>query len=121
MKMLTTKERLQKIFAEPTKIIAEKLYNPECIECHVIGLKYESGFENENSLKELRNVGCEVCHGPRSKHIENVMDNTENKKSEPVAVFKCVSCHTPDHSPGFQTDEAGYRKKNLHKKELKSQ
>ena len=80
-----------------------------------------AGFENENSPKGLRNVGCEVCHGPRSKHIKNAMDNTENpKKSEPIAAFKCISCHTPEHSPGFQADEAGYRKKNLHKREQKA-
>ncbi|MBW8015246.1 MAG: hypothetical protein FVQ82_03595 [Planctomycetes bacterium] len=107
--------------AYQTLVESGDAYDPECIECHVVGLKYESGFENENSPKGLRNVGCEVCHGPRAKHIKNAMDNTENqKKSEPIAAFKCISCHTPEHSPGFQADEAGYRKKNLHNKEQKA-
>ena len=107
--------------AYQTLVDSGDAYDPECIECHVVGLKYDSGFENENSPKELRNVGCEVCHGPRSKHIKNAMDNTENKKkSEPVATFMCISCHTTEHSPGFQADETGYRKKTLHKMEQKS-
>lgn len=97
-------------------------YDPECIECHVIGLKYESGFKNANSPKGLMNVGCEICHGARSKHIENATDNTENVKlSEPIAALECISCHTPEHSPGFQADEAGYRKKIIHGMELKSE
>jgi hypothetical protein len=107
--------------AYQTLVDSGDAYDPECIECHVVGLKYESGFENEKSPKGLRNVGCEVCHGPRSKHIKNATDNTEKpKKSEPIAAFKCISCHTPEHSPGFQADEAGYRKKNLHLMEQKS-
>lgn len=97
-------------------------YDPECIECHVIGLKYESGFKNANSPNRLRNVGCETCHGARSKHIKNATDNTENVKiSEPIAAYDCISCHTPEHSPGFQADEAGYRKKIIHWMEPKSQ
>jgi hypothetical protein len=108
--------------AYQTLVDSGDAYDPECIECHVIGLKYESGFENENSPKWLRDVGCEVCHGPRSKHIKYAMDNTENAKlSEPIAAQMCISCHTPEHSPGFQADEAGYRKKITHWKELKSE
>lgn len=106
--------------AYQTLVDSGDAYDPECIECHVVGLKYDSGFKNENSSKGLRNVGCEVCHGPRSKHIKIAMDNPENvKKSEPVAALECISCHTPAHSPGFQADEAGYRKKNLHIEEQK--
>jgi hypothetical protein len=108
--------------AYQTLVDSGDAYDPECIECHVIGLKLESGFENANSPKGLRNVGCEICHGPRSKHIKNATDNTENlKKSEPIAALKCISCHTPEHSPGFQADEAGYRKKIIHWMEPKSQ
>jgi hypothetical protein len=107
--------------AYQTLVDSQDAYDPECIECHVVGLKYESGFENENSPKGLRNVGCEICHGPRSKHIKIATDNPENlKKSEPIATLKCISCHAPEHSPGFQTDEAGYRKKIIHWTEQKS-
>lgn len=96
-------------------------YDPECIDCHVIGLKFESGFENEKSPKDLRNVGCEVCHGPRSKHIKNPLKDADNhEKAEPIAAFDCISCHSPEHSPGFQSDEVGYRKKNIHWTEPKN-
>ncbi len=107
--------------AYQTLVDSGDAYDPECIECHVIGLRFDSGFENANSPKGLRDVGCEVCHGPRSKHIKIATDNTENvKKSEPIATFMCISCHTPEHSPGFQADEAGYRKKITHWMEPKS-
>jgi len=107
--------------AYQTLVDSGDAYDPECIKCHVVGLEYASGFENKNSPKGLRNVGCEVCHGPRSKHIKEQLDDTENvDKSKPFAALTCISCHSSEHSPGFQADEAGYRKKNAHWKEQKS-
>jgi len=95
-------------------------YDPECIECHVIGLKYESGFKNEKSPKSLRNVGCEICHGPRSEHIKNPKKDADTyENAEPTAAFDCISCHSPEHSPGFQSDEVGYRQKIIHWQEQK--
>ena len=88
-------------------------FDPECIECHVVGMRYEGGFVSENSPEDLRNVGCEVCHGPRSKHIYAVSSDEPNPKpAKPV--FDCGDCHTPEHSPGFQADEAKYREQIRH-------
>jgi hypothetical protein len=44
-------------------------YDPECIECHVTGWAYKTGFTDEMKTKHLRNNGCENCHGPGSEHI----------------------------------------------------
>ena len=88
-------------------------YDPECIVCHVVGLNYETGFVNEKSQHDLRNVGCEVCHGPGSKHMVAItMDEPDNKTSEPKA--QCIDCHTPEHSPGYQEQENEYREKIRH-------
>lgn len=93
-------------------------YDPECIGCHVVGLGIESGFVNEKSDKGLRNVGCEFCHGPRSKHLEQVAaDEKVPSPLDPKAA--CIKCHTPDHSPLFEAQEKEYRKKTVHWKEQK--
>ena len=46
-------------------------YDPECARCHVTGLDYASGFQNETASAHLKDNGCENCHGPASMHIKN--------------------------------------------------
>lgn len=99
--------------AYKTLIEAGSQYDPECIVCHVVGLNYETGFVNENSQYDLRDVGCEVCHGPGSKHMVAItMDEPDNKTSEPKA--QCIDCHTPEHSPDYQEHEDEYCEKIRH-------
>ena len=43
-------------------------FDPECIVCHVVGMRYKSGFVSEQQTSHLKNVGCENCHGPGSEH-----------------------------------------------------
>ncbi len=76
-------------------------YDPECVSCHVIGFGYESGFISPDKTPELRHVGCENCHGPGGGHIENPTDEQYGEVAQDV----CESCHTPDHSPGFDYSE----------------
>jgi hypothetical protein len=90
-------------------------YDPECIKCHVVGLEYETGFVSEKSPKDLRNVGCEVCHGPGSKHMMAILnDKMTEKTSEPKST--CIDCHTPEHSR-YEGHEDEYLKKIVHWKE----
>jgi len=94
-------------------------HDPECIKCHVVGFGYESGFISEASRKSLRNVGCEVCHGPASAHIKAVTTGLgDNGLGEPKA--KCVDCHNPDHSPRYQGREAKFLQKIKHWREPKA-
>jgi hypothetical protein len=51
-------------------------YDPECIACHVVGFNYESGFVSEQETDHLKDVGCENCHGPGSKHISSLLPYT---------------------------------------------
>jgi len=94
-------------------------YDPECVGCHVVGFGYESGFISETSAKDLRNVGCEVCHGPGSDHMKAVTtERVDTGISQPQS--RCIDCHTPDHSPGYQGHEKEKLEKIVHWREQKA-
>jgi len=69
--------------------------DPECVGCHVVGLTTVSGFISKEKTPSLKDVGCESCHGPGSDHI---IKPTVSMKAGPES---CLTCHVPDHSPGF--------------------
>ncbi len=109
---------LKHAHAYKTLVDVGSQYDPQCIECHVVGFAIEFGFVNEKSNKNLRNVGCEFCHGPGSKHTEDVL--SDDILPMPLdAKASCIKCHTPEHSPKFEAQEKEYRKKTMHWKEQK--
>ena len=75
--------------------------DPDCTGCHVVGLSSESGCTSRNGTPTLANVGCESCHGPAAKHVEEPSTRTTAD-----AMQSCKSCHTLEHSPGFSVDKA---------------
>jgi len=87
-------------------------YDPECVVCHSVGMRYESGFGTPEKTPHLKDVGCENCHGPGSEHIETV---GEKRTREPRS--ECVDCHTPDNSADYNGNEAEYFEKNIHWRE----
>ena len=82
-------------------------YDPECIVCHVVGYNYESGFISEEKTPQLKNVGCEYCHGPGSKHYENPYEY--HMTPIPDRIELCKKCHTPEHDGDF----AGHEEEKL--------
>jgi len=86
--------------------------DPECVLCHVVGLKYETGFVGPRQTPELEGVGCENCHGPGSEHVQSV---GEKPLGEPRS--DCTACHTPDNSVGYAGNEAKYFEKIVHWRE----
>jgi hypothetical protein len=47
---------------------SNRQYDPECVVCHTVGFGYVSGYKAEKERINLKNVGCESCHGPGSLH-----------------------------------------------------
>jgi len=89
--------------------------DPECVVCHVVGLKYESGFVSVQETADLKDVGCEICHGPGSEHIKSLGDV---KTAEPKQ--DCDDCHTPDNSAEYAGNEGLYLEKIIHWREQKA-
>jgi len=90
--------------------------DPECVGCHVVGLKYEGGFVSEQETSDLKDVGCEVCHGPGSEHISSLGDvKTRAPRKD------CIDCHTSDNSVNYAGNEAFYFEKIIHWREPKAQ
>ncbi len=87
-------------------------FDPECVVCHAVGLDYESGFISLEKTGDLKDVGCENCHGPGSQHT---MSGGKAKTTEPKSA--CVHCHTPEQSGEYAGNESAFLQKIVHWKE----
>lgn len=90
-------------------------YDPECVVCHVVGMRYQSGFISPDQTPKLKDVGCENCHGPGSEHVLSL---GEKPTGEPKTA--CEDCHTPDNSAHYNGNEAEYFEKIVHWREPNS-
>jgi hypothetical protein len=74
-------------------------FNLECVGCHVTGYDRPGG-STVTHVEKLKDVGCEVCHGPGSRHAADPADKSLIvRKPEPKS---CVSeCHHPPHVENF--------------------
>jgi hypothetical protein len=90
-------------------------FDPECVICHVVGLKYTSGFVSEQETADLKDVGCEICHGPGSEH-----NKTLGKAETAGPKLDCTDCHTPDTSGDYAENEELYFQKIIHWREPKA-
>lgn len=75
-----------------------KEFNLDCVSCHVTGYE-KPGGSTVTFVKNLKDVQCETCHGPGSKHM---------KAPEKVAVpipkpqpDACLQCHHAPHVHEF--------------------
>jgi hypothetical protein len=87
-------------------------YDPECVICHVVGMEHTSGFITASRTPEMKNVGCENCHGPGSEHVQ-----TWGQAATVEPKSACVDCHTPEHSSGYAGHEAEFLQKIVHWRE----
>ncbi|MFO0925433.1 MAG: multiheme c-type cytochrome [Gemmataceae bacterium] len=87
---------------------SNRQFDPECIVCHTIGFGQQSGFVTEARTPQLKNVGCESCHGPASMHVANPNDPEWQKRINPwkylpatsrtAAIDQfCQKCHDIDN------------------------
>ncbi len=94
--------------AVPTLAAVNRDFDPECMECHTVGLRYETGYKSRELTPQLAAVGCEMCHGPGTFHNEY--------PTEPYReIFtNCEQCHNDYHSPEFKEKREEYFEKINH-------
>jgi hypothetical protein len=72
--------------------------DPDCVGCHVVGLKSDKGFRSRQLTPKLANVGCESCHGPAAGHAKA----PRKMRLPKVGAKSCAQCHVPENSPHFE-------------------
>lgn len=83
--------------------------DPDCVNCHVVGLESTRGFRSRSATPQLAGVGCENCHGPGLSHVRN----PSGSKLSRVSARACAGCHNPLNSPNFDFTE--YWRKIVHR------
>ena len=74
-------------------------YDFTCVGCHSVGFRKPGGFCVLTEAGPYRNVGCENCHGPGSRHV---VAPSEVKLDRAATKSTCIdSCHVPEHSDAF--------------------
>lgn len=78
---------------------ANKHFDLTCIGCHTVGYRQPGGFCRISDVAQLKDVGCEMCHGPGSVHAQD-QDASSIKLTTTEAT--CAGyCHVPEHSDTF--------------------
>jgi hypothetical protein len=77
-----------------------KEFNLECVGCHVTGYERPGG-STATYVESLKDVQCEVCHGPGSAHAVDPGDKTKIVGKPNAAI--CLGCHHPPHVEGFDS------------------
>src|SRR5207302_4468661 len=110
--------------AGQSKAWINRMFDPECIACHVTGwdpkrfIRYKSGFTGEQSSPHLVGQQCENCHGPGGRHVELERLFAKNKKiTDELAAWRkfqrlnkktafdlCAKCHDGDNDPKFKSE-----------------
>jgi len=73
-----------------------KEYNLDCVSCHVTGYG-ATGGSTVTHVDKLKDVQCEVCHGPGSFHAAK----PQEARLPIPAGDACVTCHHSPHVEGF--------------------
>ncbi len=76
-----------------------KEFNLDCVSCHVTGYDKPGGSTVTDVVEpNLKDVQCEQCHGPGSKHVQDPYgEPLVSSPGEDV----CVACHHPPHTDLF--------------------
>lgn len=71
----------------------------KCYSCHTTGYGKPGGFTSEEETPELKNAGCEVCHGPGGAHVLTGDTATIRKQ---LSREVCEACHTSERVRAFR-------------------
>ncbi len=83
-------------------VMAPKLTSEElksCYRCHTTGYGKPGGFVSPQQTPQQKNVGCEACHGPGSKHLES--QDPEDIKAK-LEIADCMGCHNQERVGAFR-------------------
>ena len=71
----------------------------KCFECHTTGYGKPGGFRSERETPNLKNAGCETCHGPGGLHVRT--GRAEDIKGSLTAA-DCTNCHNTERIRDFK-------------------
>lgn len=95
-------------WAMPTLVKAKRQFDPECVQCHTVGMNYVGGYLSMEQTPQFAAVGCEACHGPGSQHNEEPFEPYQE-------VFTpCEQCHNSEQSPEFDLHREEFFSKIQH-------
>jgi hypothetical protein len=70
-----------------------------CYACHTTGYGRQGGFISLEQTPELKDAGCEVCHGPGGRHSQTEdPDHVLGK----LTIDICKKCHTEERVSAFR-------------------
>jgi 2',3'-cyclic-nucleotide 2'-phosphodiesterase (5'-nucleotidase family) len=75
-----------------------KEFNLSCVACHVTGYN-QPGGSTVTHVENLKDVGCENCHGAGSQHVQEPAHKGLVARDTNEAT--CTGCHTHEHSDRF--------------------
>ena len=81
-----------------------------CLNCHTTGYGVPSGFTSVKKTRKLRDVTCEGCHGPGSKHKDlGDKGGLPAGTDKPETLKKmCAACHNERWGHSFSNLDAAY-------------
>jgi Cytochrome c554 and c-prime len=71
-------------------------FDGECVVCHTIGFEYSTGYRDDKTTPNLKDVGCESCHGPGSEHAGKGPNWKNKKLLELMNPYKAPPNEMPD-------------------------
>lgn len=87
--------------ADPKRYGWPVTHYPDCVSCHVVGYREQTGFVSATETPHLAGVGCERCHGPGGEHIQDPAKNRLGIHGGVAPSLLCVQCHDFEQSPDF--------------------
>jgi hypothetical protein len=89
-----------------TLVEGGKQLDLDCVYCHATGFGAPGGstlatLAADDPEVDLRDVRCEVCHGPGSLHIDADGKDAPSTLIATPPESRCVSCHNEQHSDTF--------------------
>lgn len=80
--------------------------DPSCIGCHTVGFGAPGGYRREFAGTRLTQVGCESCHGPGGRHVEERRAGGPVQFTfRPLGAGDCQKCHQGEFSRPFDWEK----------------